>query len=205
MCKKRSRIREQELNEVLANEELDNEAKAVEIQKIVGNKFIPLKKYNDEKQKSSDAYTTLEAEYNTYKQSKMTDEEKRNEYVAKLENDNKTMKLDLNRKTAENIFVNAGLEEEEYSEILEDIVGEDKEKTVKLAKTICKAVSGQKEKTQKAIKEKIAGGTPKPEAGKGEPDIKDSKIKIQEELQNATKRGDYVKMAYYTRLLQEIK
>lgn len=135
----------------------------------------------------------------------MTDEEKKKEYVSKLENNYKTVKLELNKKTAENIFVGAGLSEEDYSEILEDIVGEDTEKTVKLAQTICKTMSSRQEKTKEELKKKIAGGTPKPDAGDGSAEAKNSKEKIQEALQDATKRGDYVKMAYYTRLLQEIK
>ncbi len=135
----------------------------------------------------------------------MTDEENKKEYVSKLENDYKIAKLELNKKTAENIFVGAGLSEEDYSEILEDIVGEDTDKTVKIAQTICKTMSSRQEKTKEALKKKIAEGTPKPDAGAGSTETQDNKAKIQEALQDATKRGDYVKMAYYTRLLQEIK
>lgn len=202
---KRSRIREEELSQVLSNEELDDEAKTAEIQKIIGSKFIPQKKYNDLKEETSKAYGLLQQEYNDYKQSKMTDEEKKQEYVSKLENNYKSVKLELNKKTAENIFVGAGLSEEDYSEILEDIVGEDTEKTVKLAQTICKTMSNRQEKQKEALKKKIAEGTPKPDAGEGSAEVKDNKEKIQAALQDATKRGDYVKMAYYTRILQEIK
>lgn len=147
----------------------------------------------------------MQKEYNDYKQSKMTDEEKKQEYLSKLESDYKNVKLELNKKTVENIFVGAGLSEEDYSEILENIVGEDTEKTIKLAQTICKTMSSRQEKTKEELKKKIAGGTPKPDTGVGSAEMQNNKSKIQEELQDATKRGDYVKMAYYTRLLQEIK
>ena len=95
---KRSRIREEELSQVLSNEELDDEAKTAEIQKIIGSKFIPQKKYNDLKEETSKAYGLLQQEYNDYKQSKMTDEEKKQEYVSKLENNYKSVKLELNKK-----------------------------------------------------------------------------------------------------------
>ena len=66
-------------------------------------------------------------------------------------------------------------------------------------------MSNRQEKQKEALKKKIAEGTPKPDAGEGSAEVKDNKEKIQAALQDATKRGDYVKMAYYTRILQEIK
>ena len=79
---RRSRIRDEELNQILTNSELDDVGKAEAIKTLVGKSFVPTSKYNTEKQNTKaqiDAYNTLKNEYETFKQSKMTDEEKQAE------------------------------------------------------------------------------------------------------------------------------
>ena len=79
---RRSRIRDEELNQILTNSELDDSGKAEAIKTLVGKSFVPTSKYNTEKQNTKaqiDAYNTLKNEYETFKQSKMTDEEKQAE------------------------------------------------------------------------------------------------------------------------------
>ena len=47
---RRSRIRDEELNQILTNNELDDAGKAEAIKTLVGKSFVPTSKYNTEKQ-----------------------------------------------------------------------------------------------------------------------------------------------------------
>ena len=135
----------------------------------------------------------------------MTDEEKQAELVKNQLEENKKMKLQLNKMSVENIFSKAGFKEDDYKDILEKIVGEDVTVSTALAQSICNTMLNQKKEIEKSITEKIAKGTPKPNAGEGgitgETDVE----KYQKLLDEAIKRNDFVKMATYTRLIQESK
>jgi len=135
----------------------------------------------------------------------MTDEEKAQEEYNKLKEENKRFKLDTSRAKAMSVFSGAGLKEEEYSEILEDIVGEDPERTQKLAEKICKTITGQKTQVTEKIKQDIAGNTPKPQVGTTASQADIDKAALQKEFEAAASRGDYVKMAQLTRKLQTLK
>lgn len=135
----------------------------------------------------------------------MTDEEKAQEEYNKLKEENKRFKLDTSRAKAMSVFSGAGLKEEEYSEILEDIVGEDPERTQKLAEKICKTITGQKTQVTEKIKQDIAGNTPKPQVGTTASQADIDKAALQKEFEAAANRGDYVKMAQLTRKLQTLK
>lgn len=165
---------------------------------MVGKAFVPTAKYNAEKAKLQ----TVSTEYENFKQSKMTDEEKQAELIKSQLEENKKIKLQLNKMSAENIFSKNGFKEDDYKDILEKIVGEDSKITSDLAESICNSMLSQKKEIEKNITEKIAKSTPKPDAGEedsGKTDVDNYKQLLQE----ATKRNDYIKMAYYTRLIQE--
>ena len=196
---KRSRIREEELNGILSNGELDETAKAEAIKALVGKSFVPTSKYNEEKTKN----TQLAKDFETFKQSKMTDEEKTAETLRKQQEEFKATKMQLNRMTAENVFTKAGFQESDYKDILDKIVGEDTKITDGLAQAICTSMLNQKAEIEKKMAEKIAKGTPKPDAGESG-DVGKTEVENIKQLYNdAVKRNDFVKMAYYTRLLQE--
>lgn len=163
-----------------------------------------MQKFTDEKKKLTDSYSALQEEYTNYKESKMTEDEKKIEASQKLEKDYKDLCLKYNRKSAEKIFAASGFQEEEYSEILEGIVGENEETTIKTAQSICDVMTARKKDIEKDIKTKVAQGTPKPEAGDAGT-APNKKEDLEKKLEEATKKGDYVKMATYTRMLQEIK
>lgn len=202
---KRSRIRnEEELNQILTNAELDDTAKAEAIKGLVGKSFVPTKKYTDEKKSQTEAYNSLKAEFETYKQSKMTDEEKREELARLQAEENKCMKLQLNEMTAKNIFSEAGLKKEDYENLISSVVQEDTEKTKILAETICKTIAKQKKDIEKALTDKILKETKTPPAGNDNGTESESNTEKYKKLyEEAQKRNDYSKMAYYTRLIQE--
>ena len=105
---------------------------------------------------------------------------------------------------AENTFAKAGFKEDDYKEILDNIVSEDTDKTKGLAETICATMLKQKADIEKAVKDKIIKGQTPPPAGndndKGSGDEIENYKKLFEE---AKSKNDYAKMAYYTRLVQQ--
>ena len=164
---------------------------------------MPMAKFNEAKESSQTAYNQLKAEYDTYKQSKMTDDEKKAEKERITQENLKNANLKISKMTAENAFAKAGFKEEDYSAILEGIIQEDAEKTKNLAETICATMLKQKKLAEDGLKDKIVKGTKTPPAGNDNNSQAGDVEKYQNLLQEAQKRNDYINMATYTRLLQE--
>lgn len=195
---------DEELVGILANAELDESAKAEAIKNLVGKNFIPTSKFNDEKTKQKNAYNALKSEYETFKETKMTDEERQAEQAKAQTEEYRKVKMQLNEMTAKNIFSEAGFKKEEYGDILGSIVQEDSEKTKTLAETICNTMLNQRKELEKQITDKIIKGTRKPPVGSdndgsGTTDLE----KYQKSLSEAQKTNDMLKVAYYTRLIQQ--
>lgn len=195
---------DEELVGILANAELDESAKAEAIKSLVGKNFIPTSKFNDEKTKQKNAYNALKSEYETFKETKMTDEERQAEQAKAQTEEYRKVKMQLNEMTAKNIFSEAGFKKEEYGDILGSIVQEDSEKTKTLAETICNTMLNQRKELEKQITDKIIKGTKKPPVGNdndgsGTTDLE----KYQKSLSEAQKTNDMLKVAYYTRLIQQ--
>lgn len=149
-----------------------------------------------------EAYNSLKAEFEAYKQSKMTDDEKKAEQEKVKEEAYQKANLTISRMYAENTFAKAGFKEEDYKGILDGIVQEDPEKTKGLAEIICNTMLKQKQEIEKTITDKIVNGTKTPPAGNDGTDS--SKLENYKKLYDeAQKKGDYAKMAYYTRLVQQ--
>lgn len=204
MSVRRSEVRDEELQKILADTNLDETKKAEAIKTYVGNNFVPTSKYSD-KVKEVETITTeknnLSTEYEKFKQSKMTEDEKKAEQAKKEAEANEKMLLEFSRMKAENVFAKAGFKEEDYSSILDTIVGTDLEKTKTLAETFCNTLVKQKEAIEKQVKENIVKGTKTPPAGNA--GTSSEKEKYTKLLEEATKKNDYVNMAYYSRLIQQ--
>lgn len=174
---------------------------------MVGKNFVPTTKYNAEKANTKtqqDALSALQAEYDAYKESKMTDDEKQAEQAKKMQEQYQKANLTISKMYAENTFAKAGIKEEDYKTILESIVTEDPEKTKGLAETICNVMLKQKEDIEKAVKDNIIKNTKTPPAGNDNDGGTDNELENYKKLfSEAQKKGDYAKMAYYTRLVQE--
>lgn len=208
MCENRSRIRnDEELNQILSNQELDDAAKAEAIKTLVGENFVPTKKYNSEKQNTKtqqEAYNSLKKEFDEFKASKMTDEEKKAEEAKQMQEQYQKANLTISKMYAENTFAKAGFKEEDYVGILNSIVTEDPDKTKGLAETICKSMLKQREDIEKAVKEKIIKGTQTPPAGNNDDAGNESKLDQYKRLfAEAQKTNDMVKQATYIRLIQQ--
>ena len=198
---------DEELGSILENAELSNEAKQEAIKALVGKSFVSNDQYNKAKAKQTEqvnAYNALKAEFDTFKESKMSDEEKQAEVSRKMQEQYQKANLTISKMYAENTFAKAGFKEDDYKDILNSIVQEDPEKTKGLAETICASMLKQKADIEKAMKDKIIKGQTPPPAGNDNDKGSGDEIENLKKLyQEAVAKNDFVNMAKYTRLVQE--
>lgn len=196
---------EEELNQILSNEELDTEARAEAIKKIVDNNYVPRDVQKKTKDEWKNKYSTLEAEYNKFKEEKMTAEEKQEELrKAEIEKAKKQSKI-LSQLFAENIFSKAGFGEDDYKDIIPQIMREDPEETRNIASVICNSMLNQKKIIENHVKEQIIKGQKKPEGGDNPDDGVTQLDKLKTAYAEAEKNGDMVAMAGLTMQMQQIQ
>ena len=198
---------DEELGSILENAELTNEAKQEAIKVLVGKNFVSNEQYSKAKAKQTEkdeALKALRTEFDAFKESKMTETEKQAEIAKEKEERYQKQNLMISKMYAENTFSKAGFKEDEYKDILDNIVQEDLEKTKGLAETICNSMLKQKADIEKAMKDKIIKGQTPPPAGNDNDKGSGDEIENYKKLyQEAVAKNDFQKMAYYTRLVQE--
>ena len=133
-----------------------------------GSIQIPKSRFDEVNERMKKAEKELE----NIKREKMTDEEK----LEKLMDEANEMKAKYAREMAKlkasEVFVKAGLTEEEYSDLVENLATEDEEKTIKMAEMMVNVLNSKKEATEKQVKEQLLKDTPKPPTGElGEEDL----------------------------------
>lgn len=201
----------EELANVLSNNELDDNAKIEAIQKMVSAKYVSAdilanerKKFKETLEGQQTNYNNLQTEFNNYKQTKMTDEEKAQAIAQQKQDDYEKALRKVSKYSAQSVFAEAGLKEEDYSEFLEDIVGLDEEKTKSLAQKICQTITKQKANKEEEIKNQILNGTTPPPAGNNNGNSAETNVeKYQKLLNEALKNNDMSNIVYYERLVQE--
>lgn len=118
--------------------------------------------------KTASELSKVKKELAELKATTMSDDEKVNAAIAKAESKEKEFTAKLNRLDVERLFVAEGLTEADYTELIDDIVSEDAEKTMKLANNVLSMVKSQKSAAEKALKAELLKKTPKPPAGDGD-------------------------------------
>lgn len=196
---------DEELNQILSNEELDTEARAEAIKKLIGNNYVPASVQKKTKDDWKNKYSTLEEEYNKFKEEKMTAEEKQEELRrAEIEKAQKQSKM-LSQLFAENVFSKAGFKEDDYKEIIPSILKEDPEETKTLASVICNSMLSQKKAIENQVKEQIIKGQKKPEGGDNPDDGLTQLDKLKTAYAEAEKNGDMVAMAGLTMQIAQVQ
>lgn len=200
---------EEELKEILGEDTEKIEA----IKKIVGEKFVPtgvlterLNKEKENSKKFQEANVQLQKEYDDFKLSKMTEEEQAKELKKRADEENQKTKKRLNEYIARTIFSQNNISKEDYEGLLETIVSTDEERTKTVAESICTIINKTKNDNMNQIKKQVINNTPKPEGGNDNSNGITSKLEMYEKnLADAQKAHDLVKIATYTRLVQEEK
>jgi len=148
-------------------------------------------------------FKNLQTEFNDYKQSKMTDDEKAQALAKQKEQEYEQALKKVSRYSAQSVFAGAGLKEEDYSGFLDDIVGLDEEKTKSLAEKICQTITKQKQGTEQDIKNKLINGTTPPPAGNSQYKAETDVDKYQRLFAEAQSKNDMNGIVYYSRLIAE--
>lgn len=196
----------EEIEKVLSDETLTtNEEKVDAIAKGLATLMIPKDKYNDlnTKYKTIESnYTTLSTEYDDFKKSKMTDDEKREAELKQLEVDKKANALKTSELAVKSLFLDNGIkitdEDTELKETLQNIISEDCEKSVKLANNFITLLNKTKVQTENETTTKLLNGTPKPIGGTQSANPIDKVAELKKELEDAIKNRDVIKQTQLT-------
>ncbi len=177
---------DEELSNVLGNDELDSNAKAEAIKKLIGANYVPTKKYSDDvttvKNKNKQLEEDIKAkdtEIKGYKKSQLTDEEKKKEELDEIAQTKRDLAIERSQIQAEKILSKVITDEKELESLVKDISKEDIEATKLLAQNIVNTITKQKEVTEAKIREELINDTPKPKGGEGDkPMTKETFLKL---------------------------
>ena len=194
------------IESVLNDETLTtNEERSEALKKKLATLVIPKDKYNDlsAKLKNTESnLSTIQSEFNEFKKSKMTDDEKRAEELKKFEEDKKTNAIEKSSLAVEKLLLKNGIEikedDTELKDTLETIVSEDYEKSIKLANSFISLLNKTKTETANATTTKLLNDTPKPIGGVQSSSNLTELDKLKEELAEAIKNKDVVKQTQLT-------
>ncbi len=199
------------IESVLNDETLQtNEERAEAIKKGLATLVIPKDKYNDlsAKLKTTESnYSTLSNEYEEFKKSKMTEDEKKQAEIDELNSKKIEVAKSESKYAVKDLFEEKGikLEKEKMDKILDDIVTDNKNQTLAIANTIASVLLETAEQTKKQTTVDLLNGTPKPVVGSpGDSNVNNLDV-YEKKLEEAIKNKDVVSQATYTRLIQEEK
>ena len=115
--------------------------------------------------KTASELAKVKKELGELKNNTLTGEEKVNAAIAAADARANEYSVKLNRLDIEKLFVADGLAEADYADFIEDIVSEDGEKSMKLAKSLLTVIKSQKSAAEKALRAELLKKTPKPPNG----------------------------------------
>jgi len=199
-----------EVIESILNDETytTNEEKAEALKKSLATVVIPKDKYNDlsNKLKNTETnYSILSSEYEEFKKSKMTDEEKVESERKQFELDKKANAILKSELAVEKLLLKNGIEinddDTELKETISSIISEDTEKSVKLASNFITLLNKTKEMTKNETTTELLNNTPKPIGGV---DSSSSVSRIDELNSQLKKAIEEKNVVLQTRLMSEI-
>jgi len=115
--------------------------------------------------KTASELARVKKELRELQEKNMTAEEKLKLELEKAAESQAQYKRELAKLRATEIFVTAGLTEDDYKTLLDIVVSEDEEETKTRAKSMIDVIASQKKAVEKAVKAELLKGTPKPEPG----------------------------------------
>ena len=200
------------IEQVLSNETYTtNEEKVDAISKELAKLVIPKDKYNElsnRLQKTESELASVRTQYDDYKKSKMTDDEKNAEEKKKFEEQKKAHAIEKSDLAVQKLLLKNGIEikddDTELKETLSTIVSEDYDKSIKLANGFINLINKTKDNTAKETTTKLLGSTPAPVGGTNSSSSL-SKVEIlNQQLQEALKNKDsLLQTQLMTQIFQE--
>ena len=188
------------IEKVLNDETLTTIEERVDaITKDLAPLVIPKDKFNDLSTKlknTEDSYATLSNEYENFKKSKMTDEEKakaEKETIEKQKTENAKMRSEL---AVKGLLLDNGIkisdDDVELKETLDNIISEDYDKSIKLANNFISLLNKTKDQTAKKTTTDLLNNTPKPIGGVDSSSTVSKMDQLKEAYQKAIENKDTI-------------
>ena len=200
-------MNKEELVKILGNEELKTDEERVNaINKLLAESTIPKDKFNDTSAKLKEAEERLSSmtnEFEEFKKSKMTDEEKKNAERENMQNQLLKYQLDLNRLEVEKIFESNGLSQDDYKDIEANIIGKDRETSIASANAFVNILKANSDRVAQQTKEELLKNTPTPVGGNGASQSVSNLDELKTAYSNALANKDTVAQAKLLREIQE--
>ena len=200
-------MNKEELVKILGNEELKSDEERVNaINKLLAESTIPKDKFNDTSAKLREAeekIASITNDFEEFKKSKMTDEEKKNAEKESMQNQLLKYQLDLNRLEVEKIFESNGLTQEDYKDIEANIIGKDRETSIASANAFVNILKANSDKVAQATKQELLQNTPKPVGGNGAGQTVSNLEELTKAYSNAVANKDTFAQAKLLREIQE--
>lgn len=205
------------MNEVIENVLSDetyttNEERAEAIRKGLATLVIPKDKYNDlnTKLKATESnYATLQTEFDDFKKSKMTDDEKREAELKQFELDKKENAIEKSSLAVKSLLLDNGIkvtdsdDDKELRDTLETIISEDYDKSVKLANSFISLLNKTKDNTAKETTTQLLNNTPKPIGGVDSSSTVSKVDELKSQLDKAIENKNSVEQIRLMREIQE--
>lgn len=200
---------EDAIQQVLSNEAYTTDEEKVDaIKKELAKLVIPKDKYNDlsSRLKNTESeLSALQTEYDDFKKSKMTDDEKRENERKEFEEQLKQNAIAKSDLAVQKLLLQNGIEikdeDTELKETLATIVSEDYEKSLKLANSFISLINKTKDQTAKETTTKLLNDTPKPIGGLDSSSSLSKVDMLKKDLEEAIKNKDSMKQ---TELISQI-
>ena len=161
-----------------------------ELEKALADKEISISKEPVVKKRVFDNTASdlakLKKELKDLKEESMSDSELLQAEMDKAKEEQTRYKRELAKLRAKEVFVTAGLKEEDFSPILESIISEDETVTKTRAEDFVNIINSQKDAVDKAVRKELLDSTPTPPAGIG----KNTEARYEKEIAAATESGD---------------
>lgn len=195
----------EEMLKVLNDESFTtNEERVDAMAKAMATLVIPKDKFNEEsaKRKQAEAeLASLSAKATVVQEAPKT-ESKDDERVIGLQEEIKNLRAESNRAKVEKIFSQAGLEEKDYKEDLDNMDLSDETRALAYANSVVKFLNANTERVKKETQASLLNDTPKPIVG-GTNASTATMDKLVEEYGNAVKNKDQIAQARLMRQIQE--
>lgn len=197
------------IESVLSNETYStNEERIEAIKKGLATLVIPKDKYNEISNKlkvSETNLSSLKSEYDAFKLSKMTDDEKIEAERKQFELEKKANAIKTSELAVKSLLLDNGIkvtdEDIELKETLQNIISEDSEKSIKLANSFISLLNKTKEQTAKETTTQLLNDTPKPVGGVDSSSTVSKLDELQSKLLEAIKNKDSI---LQTKLITQI-
>ncbi len=167
---------------------LEEIEKALQGRELVDKGELPKSVSKDVFDKTASELAKYKRELETLRAENLSSEEKLQLEVEKAQKIQTEFTRELSKLQAKDVFVTAGLKEEQYGSLIEMVTGDDPEVTKRQAEAITSLLAAQRDEVEKSTRSKVLNETPAPEPGAVGADF-------DKEMEAAREAKDYVALA----------